>query len=237
MQTKSSKIGPLSFLPVLCVAVFAAVPAFPQNSHETEVAAAVQTESPIARLIPEAKEANTPEGSKKYAQRLAEMFIGDRAGEAYLASFSRRLAKADLEARRGQRKWIPEGTVAQAFNSLMRQVSGATGGPFQTDSNVVHRTRLTLAETTPVLTTVKSHDSECQPGEAVFLMNQLLLHNGSLEDRCPPQPGPDGSLVQHACAEKDGPAFASLLVSRYSRSHSRLKNEMLFDLVVQLFSL
>jgi hypothetical protein len=120
----------------------------------------------------------------------------------------------------------------------MEQVSGASGEPFRTDTNVVHQIRLTLAETIPALSTVKSHNSECLPGEAVFLMNQLLLLNGSLEDRCPPQPGPNGGLVQHACAEeKDGPGFANLLISRYSHSHSRSKNEMLFDHVVQLFGM
>jgi hypothetical protein len=165
------------------------------------------------------------------------MFIGDRTGKAYATAFSHRIATADLATRRSERKWIPESVIAQAFNGLLEQVSGATGEPFRTDTNVVHQIRLITAETVPELSTVKSHNSECLPGEAVFLMNQLLLINGSLENRCPPQPGPDGGLVQRACAEKDVQGFANLLITRYSQSHSLSENEMLFNHVAQLFGM
>ncbi len=237
MRTESLKMKPLISMLVLCMAIFWVVPAFAQNSRGADVGQMQLSESPIARLITEAKGADAPEGSQIYAERLAEMFIGDRAEKAYVTAFSRKLATADLATRRGQRKWIHESAIAQAFNDLMEQVSGASGEPLQTDANVVHQIRLALAEITPALTTVKRHSSECLPSEAVFLMNQLLLRNGYLVDRCPPQPGPNGGLVQHACAEIDSPGFANSLVSRYSHSHSRSENKMLFDHVAQRFGM
>ena len=86
----------------------------------------------------------------------------------------------------------------------------------------------------PALSTVNSNDSECLPGEAVDVMAQLVQHNGSLEDLCPPVPDATGRLVQRACDEKFN---ASVLISRYAQSHSAFRNAELFNHVAQLFGI
>jgi hypothetical protein len=191
-------------------------------------AAPTPSEFPPERLIAEAKAANRPEGNYKYAKHLTEMLVPRRTGDAYIDAFSGRLSKADLMARHNERSWIPESAVAQAFNDLMNQISeihGQSGNPPQTDANVVHQLRITLSEVSAAFSTVNSHKSECLPSEAVNLMIQLLLHNGSLQGPCPPTPGPDGALVQHACADVD----ATLHIFRYSRSHSASDQRKVFD--------
>jgi len=189
--------------------------------------------SPASALIAEAKAAGTQEGNQEYARRLTEWFVPRKTGDAYVDAFSSRLSKADLMARHDERGWIPESVIAQAFNDLMEQTSGKSGKPLRTDTNVVHQLRVTISEVSPALSAVKSISSECLPTEAISLRLQLLYRNGSLEDPCPPKPGPDGALVQHACVGPD----ATILMFRYSRSHSASDDEKLSDHVAKLFGM
>jgi hypothetical protein len=212
---------------------FSLAPAAPQVPPQGERNPGSLSTSPGYALAAEAKAADTQEGNQKYARRLTEWFVPRKAGDAYVDAFSGRLSKADLMARRDERGWIPESVVVQAFNDLMEQTSGKSGKPLRTDTNVVHQLRLTISEVSPVLSAVKSNSSECLPTEAVSLLIQLLYRNGSLEDPCPPKPGPDGALAHQAC---DGPN-ATILMFRYCRSHSASDDEKLFDHVAKLFGM
>jgi len=179
----------------------------------------------LRHLIANAEAADTPDGSKAYAQQLAEMLISPRAGNLYIDAFTGRLFKADMLARRGEGQFISESAVAHAFNKLMSEVHS----PLRTDTNVVHALRNTLYALSPALGTVNSNSSECLPSEAVDLMAQLVEHNGSLEDPCSPSIPPG-----HRCVEKFN---AAVLISRYTQSHSPSRNAELFDHVAKIFGI
>jgi hypothetical protein len=176
----------------------------------------------LRHLIANAEAADTPEGSKAYAQQLAQMFVSPRAGDLYVDAFADRLSKADMLARRGEKSLISESTITQAFNDLM----GRVHSPLRTDAKVVHALRNTLYAVSPALSTVNSNGSECLPSEAVDLMTQLVEHNGSLEDPCSP------SIPQeHRCVEKFD---AGVLLLPYCQSHPASHNARLFNSVAKL---
>lgn len=180
-------------------------------------------------LIAQAKAADSPEGSRQYARHVTEDFVFGRTGVEYIDAFSSRLSTADLLARRGERKWIPEKVVARAYNYLMAKTGGSSSRSIRTNSKVVHQIRITLSELSPALTTVTSHESDCLPSEAILLMSQLLLRNGSLNDRCPPlRPG------SHGCVQT---VNAVVLVFTYSRTHSASDCEGLINHVARLFDI
>jgi len=221
---------------------------FPKNPNSPSVVQAVSTESeigghahgnpagsqsippPVALIIADAKAADGPEGSKVYARQLTEWFVSDQTGDTYIDAFASRLSTADLMARQGKRELIPETVVARAFNDLMSRVHA----PLRTDTNVVHQLRNTLYAVSPSLSTVNSDSSGCLPSEAVHLMIQLLLDNGTLGDLCPPQPDATGRLVQHACP---GRLNAGAAISQYLYSHSRSQNETLYNHVAEVFGM
>ena len=212
---------------ILWVAVLCSSGQSPSNTPTNQGSV---SRSPGVVLVMAAETADTTEGNKDYAKHLTENFVPSQTGDAYISAFSNRLSEADLSARQGKRKWIPESAVAQAFNDLMKQ----TGGSFRTDTNIVHQLRTSVLEVSPALSTVKSHISECLPSEAIMLMMQLLSRNGSSKDPCPPTPGPTGVLVQHACDEG---VPTSVVISQYMNSHSRFENRMIFDHIAQIFGM
>ena len=187
------------------------------------------SKSPGVVLVEAAEAADTKEGNQKYTKLLTENFVPSETGDTYISAFSNRLSEADLMARQGKREWISESVVAQAFNDLMKQ----TGGSFRTDTNIVHQLRISVLEVSPALSTVRSHDSECLPSEAIMLMLQLVSRNGSSTDWCPPALGPTGAPVQNVC---EG-ATALVVISRYVSSHSDFECRMLFDHVARLFGM
>jgi len=180
----------------------------------------------VGRLITDAKAADSQEGNYRYARRLAEWFVTSQTGDAYRDSFSRRLSSADLLARHDEREWIPESVVAQAYNDLLKQISGHAGDSLRTDARVVHQLRIILWKVSPAFSTVNSHSSECLPTEAVLLMYELLAHNGSAEGPCPHQ--------QNPCVMK---VDAIVLMSKYARSHSAAGQQKPFDHVAKLFGM
>jgi len=201
-----------------------------QSPSDTRTNQGSVSKSPGVVLVEEAEAADTKEGNQKYAKHLTEEFVWRQTGDAYISAFSNRLSEADFMARQGKRKLIPESAVVQAFIDLMTQ----TGGSFRTDTNIVHQLRISVLEVSPALSTVKTHDSECLPSEAIMLMLQLVSHNGSSStDPCPPTHEPAGGLVQNVC---EG-ATALVVISRYRSSHSRFENRMLFDHVAQRFGM
>jgi hypothetical protein len=216
---------------VVCM-TFWTLPITPQVTRQGNPNSGSIATSQINLLIAEAKAADTEEGDQQYARRLSDWYVSRRAGDAYITSFSHRLATADLMARHGKRKWIPESVIVQAFNSLMKQVTYPSSKLVQTNTNVVHRLRVTLSEVSPALSTVNSSSSECLPTEAVSLMIQLQLHNGSTEDPCPTTPDANGHLVQLACSEN-----ANILVFSYLHSHPASESVKIFDHVAKLFDM
>jgi len=185
---------------------------------------------PLASMIADAKGADNPEGSKVYARHLADWFVPHWQGDNYVDVFAARLSTGDLMARQGKRKWIPESVVAQAFNDMMIKVHA----PLRTDVKVVHQIRTTLYAVSPAFSTVNSHPSTCLPSEAVYLMFELVMENGTLVDLCPPKKDASGHLVQSSCPGK----FSAVTeISAYLHSHSRSQGEMLYNHVAKLFGM
>ncbi len=185
-------------------------------------------------LIAAAKAADTQEGAQAYSEDLVKMLVAARMGKAYINALSRRLAMADLLARHGKRKWVPESSVAQAFNDLMEQVAPTSSQPFQTDTSFVHEMRLALNGISPALGSVDSHSSECLPSEAVLLLWQLLANNGAklpLPELPRKVGAPKGGYVIGRSIS--GPD-ARLLVFQYAASHTRFESVKLYDHVAQL---
>ena len=190
--------------------------------------AAHRPQSPLDSLIANAKAAGTKEGARDYSEYLIKMLVPtQKVGNAYSGALSRRLATADFAAREGKRSWVPESSVAQAFNDLMKQAADTYGGPagasgraIETNASIVHQLRLRLYSGSPYLSSVDSHSSECLPSEAMLIMQQLFLTDGAAPE--PLRPG------EVRVTRRNFPP-ADLLVSRYVVSHSRSETVKLYD--------
>ncbi len=112
----------------------------------------------VSPLIAKAKVADTQKGAEAYAADLTDFAVSSKGvGKGYARKFSRRLASADLAARRGNQGWVPESAVVQAFNDMMAQAASSPAELIKTDISVVHRVRFALYNTSPDLGTVTSH--------------------------------------------------------------------------------
>jgi hypothetical protein len=163
-------------------------------------------------------EASDPPGIHAYSQNLVQMLVGNRAGQAYAASLTDRLAHAEITARQGKRKLISEDAIARAFNELMRQ----TGAPVSLKADLVSvkQAREGWEKQLPALISRERNGIYCYPGESVFILEILIENVGR-----PPTPlsssGP--SVVGSAMP----PARAHLL--RSYGSHSRTHVIRLFN--------
>lgn len=203
----------------MCVVVLLAAALTPQAAPEAQAAPHSPPSSPVAVLIAEASNANSQAGSLQYAKHLTRMFVMPQTGPAFLAQFTRRLAAADLAARQGKHRWVPESAVAQAFNDFMQRISPGTA--LHTDAATVHRLRVTLAAVSPELSAVASHPVDCLPSEAIDVMLQLVSHNGQAEPSAQ-NPLPLG-------------ASAVALLGRYARTHTTAGNAAAYESIAQLF--
>lgn len=230
MRTKSSNITLSAIMLALCMAISSRFPLLSQSPCRDCAPPNTPSVSPFYVLIQEAKAADTEEGSQTYAKHLTGMFVASEMGDPFILEFSGRLAKADLMARQSKRAWVPESSVAQAFNDLMKQVTDPSSKPFQTDVAIVHQTRLETDSMLHPLTSVASHNSECLPSEAVFVLTELVGKNGTLGLPDPSHyPSPNihvtgGALNMHA----------DFVISHYIISHSHSKTVKLYNHVAQV---
>jgi hypothetical protein len=114
-----------------------------------------------------------------YSHDLIEEVVRDPDGNGKLIdSLSDRLAKAEQAVREGKGKLVPERDVVRAFNELMRR----TGELFRADEANVHGYRIHASELRilPSLLTADRNGTNCNPGEAVFLVAELISNNGKL---------------------------------------------------------
>jgi len=120
-------------------------------------------------------EATNPDGIHAYSEDLIQMLAGVRGGgAAYAGSLTDRLARAELEARSGKRKLISEADIAQAFNTLMKEIGASDS--FTADINAVHNNRMAFESTLPAMNSQKKNGSYCNPGEAVYVL-ELMIEN------------------------------------------------------------
>jgi len=128
--------------------------------------------------------ATDPAGIHKYSEDLIGLIVPNPAGEDSVRQFANRLAdrlaNAERAARAGNGKLVSEAAVVKAFNDLMQEVGAP---PSMRASEVsVHRFREHAASTNtfPALFSADRNGTNCNPGEAVFLLSLLLSDNGVL---------------------------------------------------------
>jgi len=199
-----------------------------QTPPGNEAVTCLPRTSPITLLIGKAKAAGTKEGARAYSEHLIKMFVYPQVGNAYIRALSRRLAMADLTAREGKRSWIPEGSVAQAFNDLMKQAADNSGRPLETNASVVHQLRLALYSGSPHLSSVDSHSFECLPSEAILVIVQLFVTDGAAT-RPDLSPTPRAHRAGEVTIRGRKFPTARSLVFRYAASHSRSETVKLYD--------
>jgi len=184
-------------------------------------------------LIAKAKVADTEKGAEAYAADLTDFVVSNRPGKGYVKKFARRLASADLAARRGNQGWVSESAVVQAFNDMMAQAASSPAELIKTDVSVVHRLRFSLYNTSPDLSTVTSHEDKCLPSEAMFVIALLLWNNGSVGRPAPGPPPPSASKGGYVIFRTSTGPDARLLLSRYLAASSRPQMVNLYEHLAQ----
>lgn len=109
-----------------------------------------------------------------------ETFMLEFLGEDYAAKLADRLAQAEQRARVGNGKLIAERDVARAFNDLMKDLGAPSS--LKTDEASIRRFREHAAaiKAFPALFSADRNRTNCNPGEAVFLLSLLISDNGIL---------------------------------------------------------
>lgn len=99
----------------------------------------------LRTMIEKQEASGTAAGLEDYALHLVTLLVGDRIREAGKNRLSQWLAEAELAARDGKRRYVPESAIADAFNSLMRAARGRDGAEIRTSAGV-GRSHLSGAE-------------------------------------------------------------------------------------------
>lgn len=177
----------------------------------------------VQALIDAAGTTDTEEGVKQYSGQLARMLVDDKVGGRYAASLSQRLTVAELAARRGERKFVPESSVAQAFNELMKRIETGPPPPLSTTALVVHQLRIAIRNTSPALSSMRPDNSDCLPSETVMLLFLLLVNDGKFSVAAAPIGAKSGVSIR-----QDSPS-AGMLLRRYLTLRSRSESANLYD--------
>jgi hypothetical protein len=182
----------------------------------------------LCTLGADAQRAADPAGDLKYATELIGM-TAHHVSREDRAQLARRLASADQAARHDPGRYVPESSVAAAFNELMAPVKRNNATPFRTDAKTVHILRGVLAANSSDLISVKEHPSSCLPDEAVLLVFFLIFNNG----RVVSVPSGQSSLsVENSMLAEDAEDDAQVKLDQYLAARWELSNMVLFN---QLF--
>ncbi len=170
-------------LSYVILAIAAAVTIYPaQTDSQTPQGAP----NPFVTLNKEA-EATDLAGLHEYIQRLVGMLAGiDNLDAAYRASFTDRLARAELLARKGKRKLISETAIVESFNDLMRR-TGAPGS-VRADVAEVKKSRRGFKNELPAIISESRNGEYCNPGEAVWVIESLIENTGTTLPQLNPGP-------------------------------------------------
>lgn len=128
--------------------------------------------------------ANDAAGVHKYSEDLIGLIVFNPAHKNYLRRLTNELAdhlaEAEQATRAGDGELVPEANVAQAFNDLMQEIGAPSS--LRTDVAALHSFREHAAsiKAFPALLTENRNGTNCNPGEAVFLLSLLISDNGVL---------------------------------------------------------
>lgn len=167
-----------------------------------------------------------------------EAFENELLGEKYAAKLAERLAQAEQAAREGNGKLVPVSNVVQAFSDLMNGVGAPPS--VRTDEVSVQKFREHAAaiKAFPALFSADRNRTNCNPGEAVFILGLLIMYNGVLREQNldmdlammhPERQREYGSWMSFGVVR--GPE-SQRLVSSYTAAHSRRAGIALFNHVV-----
>jgi hypothetical protein len=111
-----------------------------------------------------------------------DTFMLEFLGDDYAADLANRLAKAEQSARMGNGKLIAERDIAQAFNDLMKAVGAPPSMKTDEASIRIFRQHAATIKGFPALFSADRNGTNCNPGEAVFLLSLLISGNGTLSE-------------------------------------------------------
>lgn len=176
-----------------------------------------------------------PAGIQKYSEDLIGLIVPEGVDKGYTHSLSKRLAKAEQMAREGKGKLVPEAAIARSFDDLMRGI----GAPptWRADMTQIRqfRARSATAPNLSALFSAGRNGTNCNPGEAVLLLDLLITNNGHLIVTSSDFGNAPASQQASKLTERTvGPdQDSSELLAAYSSKHSRHDVRKLFDHVAQ----
>lgn len=189
----------------------------------------------VTDLFNQEAAASDPAGIHKYSADLIDLLVppgvSDETRQGVIDALAGRLRRTEEAAKVGRGKPIPEANVVRAYNELM----GGIGAPasFRTTEEPVRQFReyAVSFKAFPALFSADRNGTNCNPGEAVYLLYLLLWDNGkpSEEDlysawvkqqpsdqrQVPPRPNDQGSRGEEGYAV----GRAQWLIYRYSLGH------------------
>ncbi len=176
-------------------------------------------------------------GIQKYSEDLIGLIVPEGVNDkGYTRSLSKRLARAELRAREGKGKLVPESAIARSFDDLMQGIGAPPA--WKADLTQIREFRAHSA-TAPGLSALFSagrNGTNCNPGEAVLLLYMLLINNGHLIatssdfGNAPANQQQSSELVERIVGPDQD---SSLRLAAYSMEHSHHEVRKLFDHVAQ----
>jgi len=127
--------------------------------------------------------ASDPAGIQKYSEDLIGLIAPREAEKSDFEPLADRLARAEHIARTGKGKLVAEADVVRAFNELMKEVGAPS--TLRTDEASMRRFREHAAsiKAFSALFSADRNGTNCNPGEAVYLLHLLMSDDGVLYDR------------------------------------------------------
>ena len=260
---------------ILCLTAHWLSVGFPQNrATGTPVAQSAPRESQAAQppncihvlycLFNQEAAATDPAGIHKYSRDLVDLILPNQwtygrspsgrmeeyqtefLGEKYANKLADRLVHAEQMARAGNGKLVPEAAVAKAFNDLMQGIGAPPS--WRANDASVHgfREHATAIHAFSTLFSADRNGTNCNPGEAVFILSLLLedngvLYNGNLDTQAELMQWNGrqaargwGFGVAHMEAANSS---ASQVLSLYPRDHGQAATIALFNRVISTLGL
>jgi len=166
--------------------------------------------------------ASDPAGIYSYSQHLLSLLANEKVEAMPIASFSDRLARAELLARRGKRSHISSVDIAAVFNDLMKNVNAPQS--MRADAAPVEKMRVALERMAPNLVLQRPAGESCYPGEAVFLVFLLIANDGtrisSVADKVSPDELPQMITRVRPSTDPSARSLVDAYISRNPAMHS-----------------
>jgi hypothetical protein len=193
-------------------------------------------------LFNQRAEASDAAGIHKYSEDVIGMLLFDPMAKDSVrqltGDLADRLADAEQAARAGRRRLVPEAAVVQAFNDLMQKIGAQPTIRANEASMRSFREHAVAIKAFPALFSAGRNGTNCNPGEAVFLLYLLMSNNGVLYERSLDtaqemmqsynQLSRGGGMVGRMVSVPEVPD-AQRLLTLYVLNHNRQTTALLFN--------